>query len=592
MSLLGVSGMRRRARPSGALVRIALVLTLSGCGLLLAGASWGSTNGAHGKRASVIVRVSPGSESKARLAVARLGGTTGRRLAIIDGFVAEVPASGLGTLRGLPYVRSVTANAAVRSLAADYSGVNPETDMGSMVAITKITGAQSYWKAGYTGKGIDVAVIDTGVAPVDGLTAPGKVVNGPDLSFDSQQESMRYIDRHGHGTHMAGIIAGRADAAEPSAYVGDSTRFLGMAPDARIINVKVGDSEGATDVSQVIAAIDWVVQHRKDPGLNIRVLSIAYGTDSGQPWEVDPLAYAAEQAVHAGIVVVAAAGNAGFSKGGTLASPAYDPFTLAVGASDPMGTLAPWDDEVAPFSSVGSSSSGGNKGRSPDLLAPGAHVISLRAPGSYVAEHHPEGYVNTALFRGSGTSQAASVVAGAAALVLQQRPTITPDELKKLLMNAATSLKGTARSSQGDGQLNLGNALNRPTPSWVELSLHATGLGSLELSRGSLHVENYGVVLQGEKDIFGKPFDAATMAILEATGSSWSGGIWNGSSWSGSSWSGSSWSGSSWSGSSWSGSSWSGSSWSGSSWSSSSWSGSSWSSSSWSSAGWLGASWD
>jgi subtilisin family serine protease len=587
------SGAATRAIMAG----IVLALALS-TALVAGGASWGSTyRPDRVDRQSVIVRVVPGRDRAARAAVVRLGGTPGRPLGIIDGFIAEVPGARVGALSGLPFVRSVSANAPIHSLAADYSGVDPENDMGSMVSITKITGAQTYWKAGYTGKGIDVAVIDTGVAQVDGLTAPGKVVNGPDLSFDSQQESARYVDRHGHGTHMAGIIAGRANAADPSAYVGNTKNFLGMAPDARIVNVKVGDSEGATDVSQVIAAIDWVVQHRNDPGLNIRVLSISYGTDSGQPYELDPLAFAAEQAVRAGIVVVAAAGNAGFSKEGTLTNPAYDPFVLAVGASDPNGTLVPWDDDVAPFSSVGSSSSGGNKGRSPDLLAPGAHVISLRAPGSLVDQSHPEGYVNSALFRGSGTSQAAAVVAGAAALVLQQRPTLTPDELKKLLMNAATSLKGTARSSQGYGQLNLGNALNRATPSWSEPSPPSTGTGSLELARGSLHVENYGVVLKGEKDIFGMPFVSAQMALLEAAGSSWSGGIWNGSSWSGSSWSGSSWSASSWSGSSWSGSSWSGSSWSGSSWSSSSWSASSWSSSSWSSsswssAGWLGASWD
>ena len=573
------------------LVRLTLVLALSACGLLLAGASWGSTN-RQAERESVIVRVSPGGETKARLAVARLGGTSGRRLAIIDGFVAEVPASGLGTLRGLPFVRSVTANSAVRSLAADYSGIDPDSDMGSMVSITKMTGAQAYWKAGYTGKGVDVALIDTGVAPVDGLTAPGKVINGPDLSFDSQSDGTRYVDGHGHGTHMAGIIAGRADAVAPGKYQDETTHFLGMAPDARIVNVKVGDSEGATDVSQVIAAIDWVVQHRNDPGLNIRVLSLAYGTDSSQPYEVDPLAFAAEQAVRAGIVVVAAAGNAGFSKAGTLVNPAYDPFVLAVGASDPMGTLGTKDDEIAAFSSVGSTSSGGSKDRAPDLVAPGAHVMSLRVPGSYVDENHPGGLVNGSLFRGSGTSQAASVVAGAAALVLQQRPTIAPDDLKKVLMDSATSLKGVAHSSQGNGVLNLTSAFKLSTKAWVVPATPSTGIGSLELTRGSLHVENYGVVLQGEKDIFGKPFNAAAMAILEAAGSSWSGGIWNGSSWSGSSWSGSSWSGSSWSGSSWSGSSWSGSSWSGSSWSSSSWSGSSWSSSSWSSAGWLGASWD
>jgi subtilisin family serine protease len=561
--------------------------------LLPTGASWGASHRPDraGSR-SVIVRVAPGNERRARAAVAQLGGSSGRPLAIIGGFVAEVPAAQLTTLSRMPFVRSVSANAQIRSLTANYSGIDPESDLGSMVSVTKMTGAQAYWKAGFTGKGIDVALIDTGVAPVDGLTVSGKVVNGPDLSFDSQNDTTRYVDGHGHGTHMAGIIAGRASAADPSAYAGDTTNFLGMAPDARIVNVKVGDSEGATDVSQVIAAIDWVVQHRNDNGLNIRVLNLAYGSDSSQPYEVDPLAFAAEQAVRAGIVVVAAAGNAGFSKDGTLANPASDPFTLAVGAADANGTLSSSDDVVAPFSSVGNTSSGGMKGRSPDLLAPGAHVISLRAPGSYADVNHHEGYVNPALFRGSGTSQAAAVVSGAAALILQQRPTITPDQLKKLLMDSADGLKGAARSSQGNGELNLAGALDRKTSTWVVPASPSTGLGSLEQSRGSVHIENYGVVLQGEKDIFGKPFDAATMAILEATGSSWSGGLWNGSSWSGSSWSGSSWSGSSWSGRSWSGSSWSGSSWSGSSWSSSSWSGSSWSSSSWSSAGWLGASWD
>jgi subtilisin family serine protease len=591
----GARGADRRARDRKTLMvgGLVVVVLLCASGLLKSGAGWGSTFRPQAANVqSVIVRTAPGGESAARRAVVRLGGSTGRRLSIIDGFVAKVPAAQVGALRAQPSVRSVSANAAIRSLTADYSGVDAEGDMGSMLSVARMTGAQAYWKAGYTGKGIDVAVIDTGVAPVDGLTAPGKVLNGPDLSFDSQDESKRYVDLHGHGTHMAGIIAGRANGADPSTYASDTTNFLGMAPDARIVNVKVGDSEGATDVSQVIAAIDWVVQHRDDPGLNIRVLNIAYGTDTSQPYEVDPLAFAAEQAVRAGIVVVTAAGNAGFSKAGTLANPAYDPYTLAVGAADTNGTLSTNDDTTAPFSSVGNASSGGSKSRAPDILAPGAHIMSLRVPGSFADTNYPEGYVNTALFRGSGTSQAASVVSGAAALILQQRPTITPDQLKKLLMNAATSLKGIAHSSQGNGELNLANALNRNTPNWAVSLAPSTGTGSLEQSRGSLHVQYGGNVLQGEKDIFGKSFDSAAMALLEAAGSSWSGGTWNGSSWSGSSWSGSSWSGSSWSGSSWSGSSWSGSSWSGSSWSASSWSGSSWSSSSWSSAGWLGASWD
>ena len=143
-----------------------------------------------------------------------------------------------------------------------------------------------------------MALIDTGVAPVPGLTS-GNVVNGPDLSFDSQQPGMAHLDAFGHGTHMASIIAGRDAAGTPSSYL-DPARFTGIAPDATLVNVKVGASNGAVDVTQVIAAIDWVVEHRKDPGLNIRVINLSYGTDSVQSSTVDPLAFAVENAVEEG----------------------------------------------------------------------------------------------------------------------------------------------------------------------------------------------------------------------------------------------------------------------------------------------------
>ncbi len=143
----------------------------------------------------------------------------------------------------------------------------------------------------------------------------------------------------------------------------------------------------------------------------------------------------------------------------------------------------------------------------------------------------------------------------------------------------------------GAGELRLAPILNAALPTGILPIAPAVGGGSIEQARGSDHLTRDGVVLKGERDIFGKALNAELLAILEAAGNSWSGGTWNGSSWSGSSWSGSSWSGSSWSGSSWSGNSWSGSSWSGSSWSGSSWSGSSWSGSSWSGSSWSGSSW-
>jgi serine protease AprX len=164
-----------------------------------------------------------------------------------------------------------------------------------------------------------------------------------------------------------------------------------------------------------------------------------------------------------------------------------------------------------------------------------------------------------------------------------------------MFLDGSTGLDGYSSREQGQGELDLQGLLTASTPvtprTWSNIQW-SDGTGSLEASRGVDHVTLDGVVLRGEQDIFGHPFDSVAMAALEALGHSWSGGTWNGNSWSGSSWSGSSWSGNSWSGNSWSGNSWSGSSWSGNSWSGSSWSGNSWSGNSWSGDSWSTAAWN
>jgi serine protease AprX len=428
----------------------------------------------------------------------------------------------------------------------------------------------------YKGEGVTVASIDTGVTPTPNLG--GRLVARVDLTAEGDG-----LDRFGHGTHMAGLIAGRDDG---TVTVPDPTKFKGIAPDARIVNVKVGANDGAVDVSQVIAAIDWVVQHRNDNGMNIRVLNLSYGTDSSQSYLLDPLAYATEVAWRKGIVVVVAGGNDG-RDATTLADPAIDPFVIAVGADDPNGTVGLNDDAVASFSSRG------NVIRHVDVLAPGKSVVSLRNPGSHVDIENPTARVGGRFFKGSGTSQAAAITSGAVALLLQQRPNLTPDQAKALLMGTANSVNRGTPILSGSGIIDVGRALAAPTPARAQVYPYSLGTGSLERARGSAHLVDptTGAQLTGEQDIFGKAWNGSSWSGSSWSGSSWSGGMWNGSSWSGSSWSGSSWSGSSWSGSSWSGSSWSGSSWSGSSWSGSSWSGSSWSGSSWSGSSWSGSSW-
>jgi serine protease AprX len=551
-----------------------------------------------GAPTTVIVRESAGAGDAAETLVAELGGHVTRHIGIINGFVATLGANDVAQLRSVPGVFEVTGDV---PLTLDSTSYDPTTDAASLYGTAQTVGAKAYWRNGFTGKGVDIALIDSGVAPVNGLTSPGKVVNGPDLSFDSQVPGRMYLDAYGHGTHMAGIIAGRDDAVVPgSGYAGNTTDFLGIAPDARLVNVKVADSGGAVDVSQVIAAIDWIVQHKTDNGLNIRVINLSFGTDSTQPYALDPLAYAAEVAWRNGIVVVAAVGNDGSNALG-VADPANDPYVIAVGAVDTQGTVSPGDDTVATFSSAG------NGARNPDLVAPGVHIASLRDPGSTIDQQYGAGAtVGTRFFRGSGTSQSTAVITGAAALVLQQHPGYTPDMVKRLLTKTASSLSTTSFSLlglinlsspvsptlQGNGEVNLRNAGTAGVSTlYTQNFAPAQGTGTLEGARGSLHVTANGVTLSGEQDIMGSAFNSAAMAPLEASGQSWSGGVWNGQTWSGQSWSGQSWSGQSWSGQSWSGQSWSGQSWSGQSWSGQSWSGQSWSGQSWSGQSWSGQSW-
>jgi serine protease AprX len=547
---------------------------------------------------SVIVQARPGALVAAARQVEQVGGQVGRQLEVINGFSARVPGGLVGRVQGSPAVSSVTENAPVAMQAAAYA---PTTDAGSLYTTTLQTGAQAYWKAGFTGKGIDVAVIDTGTAPVPGLAGTGKLINGPDLSFESQAPNLRYLDTYGHGTHMAGIIAGRADTAVAGKYPGDTTNFLGMAPDARIVSVKVADAMGAADVSQIIAAIDWVVQNKTTGGLNIRVLNLSFGTNTTNPYSIDPLCHAVEAAWKKGITVVAATGNAGFymTPGGPgLTSPARDPFVLAVGATDSMKTLSTADDQVASFSSSGSGGSGGTK--NPDLVAPGRSLISLAVPGSFIDQTYGAGGAVTGGFmRGSGTSQATAVVSGAAALVLSQHPTWTPVQVKALLTLTATRLKVGLQTdaAQGKGTLNLTSALPVTNVAAAFSAISSTGTGTLESARGSAHLVDNGVVLSGEKDIFGTAVSTATLASKRTAGTAWTGGtyngqVWTGSGFTGSNWTATTWSGRMWSGRMWSSEVWSGRMWSGRMWSAGTWTGRMWSGGSWSSNTWSNASWN
>ena len=604
--------------------RIALRLALILTGVLLAGAPAASAVAAAPSSTStaatnVIVRTVGGSNRAAEAAVTRAGGTVTQTMDTLHSFIATVPERAIAMLRGTSGVASVTVD--LRVSLSSYNGPDgtDPADLGSLRSVVQMIGADTYWRAGYTGAGVDVAVIDSGVAPVEGLSTPGKVVNGPDLSFESQDPDLRYLDTYGHGTHMAGIIAGNDTgagmptsgfnnssllptvAARPKDSNGSkditpfdpnqTSDFMGVAPGARIVSLKVADAFGATDVSQVLAAIDWVIAHRHDgdANLNIRVLNLSFGTDGTQAYALDPLSFAVEQAWKKGIFVVVSAGNEGY---GTtkLNDPAYDPYIMAVGASDPEGTANPADDTVATFSS------GGDASRHPDVVAPGTSIGSLRDPGSYIDTTYPTARFGDTqrLFRGSGTSQATAVVSGAAALIIQQRPWVTPDQLKLLLSETATPLTGPRPTADGNGQVNLAAAYTTYTPSARDARQDytpSTGLGTLDGSRGSFRLVDNGVALTGNTDIFGNPINVKRWAKLSADGNAWDKGAWMGVDYTGRSWTGRSWTGIEWAGRSWTDVSWSGRSWTSDAWQGRSWTGRSWTDGAWTGRSWTNGTW-
>ena len=485
----------------------------------------------------------------------------------------------------------------------------PEKDPGSLFTVTKAIGARDVWGQrdargqAVTGRGVGVALLDSGLVPIQGLDAPGKVVQGPDLSLENDTDELIGLDSFGHGTHLGAIIAGRDDVAADR-KTGQLKEVkpadtLGVAPDARLLAVKLATANGSTDVSQVIAALDWVSQHAGDGGLNVRVVNLSFGTDSLQPYQVDPLAAAAENAWRHGLVVVVSAGNEG-QQAGRLTDPAIDPYVIAVGASDPNLKIDGWKTPtVAEFSNSGTAD------RHVDVLAPGRSITSLRDPGSYIDAVHPEGRVagdsTGRLFRGSGTSQAAAVVSGAAALLLQANPALTPDQVKAALTATAVPVPGVSARLQGAGQVDVKAALAAVQGGKRSAAVRsarqsfpvAAGDGSLEGARGGSNLVDAtdGSVLAGEVDVQGQPFDASAWSVASADGTAWSAGMWNSARWSGDTWASTGWDSARWSSARWSSARWSSARWSSARWSSARWSSARWSSARWSSARWSSARW-
>ena len=488
-------------------------------------------------------------------------------------------------------------------MSKDSYGKNQAAqDPGSLFTVEKAIGARGLWAKKdtsgrqLTGQGVSVAVLDSGVAAVAGLSGAGKVTYGPDLSIEANGV-LTQQDTFGHGTFMAAIIAGRGTTSRSSDLSSAPAGVqLGVAPDAGLLAMKLATTDGSVDVSQVIAALDWVTQHPVLPdGTRVRVINLSYGTDSARAYRADPLAAATENAWKHGIVVVTSAGNNG--PGTTrLSDPAIDPYVIAVGATDSNNSIKGWDSATT---TIASYSQAGSADRNVDLVAPGTSLVSARTPGSFVDVNNPSGLVSGdtsgALFRGSGTSEATAVVSGSVALLLQAYPNLTPDQVKSALTSSADPVTHASRTADGAGTLDLPNALRAASAltgttrnaatlraAAVQRFPSSTGQGSIDAARGgSWLVDAGGNVLSGEIDVQGNTWHPATWWAATSTLSAWSGGRWLGTTWTGNNWlpASAGWSSSRWSSSRWSSSRWSSANWDSSRWSSSRWSSSRWSSS-------------
>lgn len=299
-----------------------------------------------------------------------------------------------------------------------------------------------------SGRGVRVAVIDSGLQPhldlpASRIAAFVDFVNGRSEPYDD----------NGHGTHVAGIIAGSG--------VSSGGQFTGAAPEAEIVALKVLDSTGAGTTSTVIAALEWVSANAD--AYNIRIVNLSVGHPVFEPASADPLVVAVETFSREGVVVVVSAGNMGLDR--TTGRPVYQsvtspgdaPSAITVGAVHRHGTLLRSDDTVADFSSRGPTSF--EHGVKPDVVAPGYATTSLEAPGSYLRATYPYLEVSPGYLRLSGTSMAAPVVAGAAALMLEGNPSLSANTVKAVLQFTAQRIPNADALTQGAGEINMAGAV-------------------------------------------------------------------------------------------------------------------------------------
>ncbi|MFP4496917.1 MAG: S8 family peptidase [Vulcanimicrobiota bacterium] len=359
-------------------------------------------------------------------------------LPIINGFSAELDPGSKGILPIFKEAQNVNV-----MLDGKISAIEPvekfDNDAHIMMNVAgKTMGVDKVWDKGFKGQGQTVCVIDTGIAQhpdyKDRIIGFKDLVNGRDGVENA-------YDDQGHGTHCAGIAVGDGSASDG--------KYTGVAPEAKLVGVKVLGKYGGGSFSDIIAGVQWAVENKEEYGIN--VISMSLGGSVYQSFKDDPVAQAVEAAVDKGIVTVVAAGNSGPSSE-TIGTPAHAPHALTIGALDDRGTVDPSDDKIAYFSSRGPTKV--DKLAKPDVLTPGVRITAPKHTGGYTAM--------------SGTSMACPLAAGMAALMKQAVPNVSPGELKGVVMGTADPLKNEDHNQQGAGVFDVAEAVEKLTGMQIE----------------------------------------------------------------------------------------------------------------------------
>jgi serine protease AprX len=404
----------------------------------------------------VIIQYTSAPTTAQNFVIAALGGTVTGVLNTINAVVATLPGALLPILAADPNVSYISR---------DHTLGAKQVTVTTAEYTTEPINAPHVWSQGYDGTGVSVAIIDSGITPVDDLSAKVKrTLSGNRIVYSQSfvPGDLSTNDVYGHGTHVAGLVAGNATDSTGANFF---RTFSGAAPNANLINLRVLDKNGAGSDSAVIAAIGTAILLK--PIYNIRVINLSLGRPIYDSYKVDPLCKAVEAAWKAGIVVVAAAGNDGRDLAlnpegyGTIEAPGNDPYVLTVGAMRTMGTAGIGDDLIASYSSKGPSFI--DHIVKPDIVAPGNLVSSLKFSGDLLAIDNPSFatlnsfYINGGTsqpsayyFPLSGTSMATGVASGAVALLAQAVPNATPDQIKAYLMQTANKSNFPATSSVTD----------------------------------------------------------------------------------------------------------------------------------------------